>query len=190
MTILGDAFSTIGALLDKLSRRRIASLILILYLTFACLWTFETYTQYFNLQKLDHTVSILAQFRKLPGAVSPLVDSLAESTAIGVISELKSVSVSSRRPFKDVKEIALRMLAAGTPWIIVSLLLLPKAARSKGQHEQRVLDLLMSALAAGAIGGAIPMFGALINYVYIPISLFLLVMGYVWALSAPRRAHG
>jgi hypothetical protein len=172
-------------LITQFTWRRLFFTVIVIFVFGAlCVW-YETYTNHFRLNKIEHEIKVLTQLADLSKKVKENNDSGIANLLNTVNQEVEMIVNHNNIAF-NIHPRFLKAIAAIFPWALMLILFMVV-----GQTElSTVIGLLICAIPFAALGAFLPTYSsAWINYFLYPIVHFIAVVSIVMIWHKKKNSN-
>lgn len=170
-------------LITKFSARRLAMLIALLVFVALAFLVYETYTAAFRLARMEKSVRLLEALVELESEEALHRNPVLSDVHLRFTAQLSSLT---RGPQKNqlLPPVALKLLAALFPWLLLILPFLWQRIRGNGSATKTLIGAVVMALPFVVVGGLLPLASReWINYWLYPWGSFFAVLVLILVLS-------
>lgn len=159
-------------LITQFSWRRLLFVLIIIFLFVSALVAYETYTNHFRFNKIEHEIKLLAQLTELSKKIKEQNDERLTNIFKTILQDL-AMHINYGYPAFTLHPVLLKAIAAAFPWVLMILLFL----LTGGTPKQTFLGTIFFSIPFIIIGTCLPTFSnSWLNYILYPVGHFTLVV--------------
>jgi len=180
-------FTTIGNLINELSWKKIANMIVIIFILVIIVFVIDISTKFFTLQRLEKEIKLYIEIADKSN--NPILDEIHNKLADKLYKCVNSEIVTSG----SVKDISIPQwlklfISLSYPWFILSLFFIPGTLKKDKSSSSVLLGVIVFGCFIGFIGIFIPvLFSKIFRYGLLPWMFFFLFIIVILVIQAIKK---
>jgi len=186
--LIEQILQTLEKLISEFSWRRLFFIIVVLLLFAITLYTFEWYSGYLRLSRIEKGTNLLDKLANLRENKIIQKDKELSSIYESIIRDLDGF-INKPTIGTTVPPLVWQGLAGAAPYLLLSFFFLPGARRGDPGKKNALIGIIVFAFIFGGIGAILPAFQlSWINYIAYPIGISVIFLFILWLIGTRKKS--